>query len=69
MGTAEANGAASLEFAFSTQPLEGDEVVAEGGARVFLDEVAAAVLDDKTLDVAAHDDHFHFELGDQEDLV
>jgi len=32
---------------------------------VYLDEIAAAVLDDKTLDVETHDDHFHFSLGEQ----
>ena len=37
----------------------------EDGAKVFLDEAAAAVLADKTLDVHAHGDHFHFSLEEQ----
>ena len=44
---------------------DGDVVVSEGGATVFLDETAAAVLDDKTLDVESHGDHFHFSLDEQ----
>jgi hypothetical protein len=33
---------------------------------LFLDETASAVLDDKTLDVHAHGDHFHFSIDEQE---
>jgi hypothetical protein len=40
--------------------------VSEGGATVFLDETAAAVLADKTLDVHAHGNHFHFSLEEQD---
>jgi iron-sulfur cluster assembly protein len=58
----DGNGSAELDFALSDAPADGEEVVRDGGATVFLDEVAAAVLDDKTLDVEAHDDHFHFSL-------
>ena len=64
-GTNEGNGEASLEFTLANSPTDGDEVVREGGATIFLDELAATVLDDKTLDVEAHDDHFHFSLGQQ----
>jgi len=45
---------------------DGDSVVREGGAVLFLDETASAVLDDKTLDVHAHGDHFHFSIDEQE---
>ena len=31
-------------------PLPGDQVVEEAGARIFLEESAATLLDDKTLD-------------------
>ena len=31
--------------------------------------LASAALEDKTLDVEAHDDHYHFSLGDQETAV
>jgi Fe-S cluster assembly iron-binding protein IscA len=57
----------ALEFELAEQALPGDEVVREGGAVVFLDEAAAALLADKTLDVHAHGDHFHFSLDEQED--
>ena len=65
-GSAEPSGEASLEFALAEAPIEGDEVVRERGAVLYLDEVAATVLDDKTLDVEAHGDHFHFSLEEQD---
>lgn len=34
-------------------PLPGDQVVEDGGARIFLEETAATVLDDKVLDAEA----------------
>ena len=61
----EGNGDTALEFELADAPAEGDEIVAEDGATVFLDEVAASVLADMTLDVEAHGDHFHFSLGEQ----
>lgn len=68
-GTAEEDGKASLEFALAEAPFDGDDVVREGGATVFLDELASAVLDDKTLDVQEHDDHVHFSLGEQSEML
>jgi len=64
-GTNGGNGEAALDFELAEAPLDGDEVVSEGGARVFLDEMAAEVLADQVLDVEAHGDHFHFSLDDQ----
>ena len=61
----EANGDTALEFDLAPAPADGDEVVDEGGAKIFMDEAAAAVLSDKTLDVEEHGDHFHFSLGEQ----
>ena len=61
----DGNGDSALEFDVAPAPGEGDEVVEEDGAKVFLDEAAAAVLADKTLDVEEHGDHFHFSLGEQ----
>ena len=43
----------------------GDEIVQRRRCGVFLDETAAAVLADKTLDVHAHGDHFHFSIDEQ----
>ena len=52
-------------------PDEGDEVIERGGARVFLDPVAAEKLAELVLEVEAHGDHFHFDFvrqgGDDED--
>ena len=59
------NGDTALEFGLAPAPAAGDEVVDDGGAKVFLDEAAADVLADKTLDVEEHGDHFHFSLGEQ----
>lgn len=64
-GANEGNGDAALEFELAPEPRDGDKVVSEGGAVVFLDTAAAAVLADKTLDVHAHGDHFHFSLDEQ----
>jgi iron-sulfur cluster assembly protein len=65
-GSNEGNGDTALEFELAAEPAEGDRVVREAGAVVFLDEAAAAVLADKTLDVHAHGDHFHFALDEQQ---
>ncbi len=62
----ESNGDTALEFELAESPADGDEVLQEDGAAVFLDPVAAEVLADKTLDVEGHGDHFHFSLGEQE---
>jgi iron-sulfur cluster assembly protein len=59
------NGDTALDFGLAPAPGPGDEVVDEDGAKVFLDEAAAAVLADKTLDVEEHGDHFHFSLEEQ----
>ena len=59
------NGETALDFVLAGSPIDGDEIVSEGGATVFLDETAAAVLREMTLDVEAHGDHFHFSLDEQ----
>jgi Fe-S cluster assembly iron-binding protein IscA len=64
-GANEGNGDTALDFEVAEGAVSGDEVVKDGGATVFLDETAAAVLADKTLDVHAHGDHFHFSLDEQ----
>jgi iron-sulfur cluster assembly protein len=66
-GTNEGNGEAGLEFSVAGGAETGDETVSVGGANVFLDQTAAEVLADKTLDVEAHGDHFHFSLEEQGD--
>jgi iron-sulfur cluster assembly protein len=59
------NGDSALDFDLAQAPAAGDEVVSADGAKVFLDEAAAAVLADKMLDVHEHGDHFHFSLETQ----
>ena len=62
------NGAeGTLALDLATEPSLGDTVVEDEGARVFLDEAAAAVLDDKVLDATEHDDHVHLTVYDQSD--
>jgi Fe-S cluster assembly iron-binding protein IscA len=61
----DGNGDTALDFDLAPAPGEGDEVVEDDGAKVFLDPAAAEVLADKTLDVEEHGDHFHFSLGEQ----
>jgi iron-sulfur cluster assembly protein len=59
------NGETALDFEIAESPVEGDEVVRENGAVLFLDETAAALLGDKLLDVHAHGDHFHFSIDEK----
>lgn len=44
------NGDGALTLALAAAPVEGDDVVEEGGARVFLEHEAGQLLDDKQLD-------------------
>jgi Fe-S cluster assembly iron-binding protein IscA len=46
----EPSAANGLELAAAAEPGIGDQVVETSGARVFLDPLAAAYLDDKVLD-------------------
>jgi iron-sulfur cluster assembly protein len=62
----EADGEIELEIEPADAPHEDDETIERGGARVFLDPVAAEALDDQVLDVEAHGDHVHFVFADQE---
>jgi len=64
-GDAEGDETA-LEFAVADGPEDGDAVVMQSGASVFLDSAAAEVLADRVLDVEEHGDHFHFSLDEQE---
>ena len=61
----ETDDGVELQIDDATEPAEGDAVVERDGARVFLDALAAEVLDDQILGVHAHDDHFHFTFEDQ----
>jgi Fe-S cluster assembly iron-binding protein IscA len=51
-----------IELSLEESPSEGDEVVEDGGARLFVDAEAARLLGSKLLDATVHDDHLHFDL-------
>jgi Fe-S cluster assembly iron-binding protein IscA len=46
-------------------PAEDDEVIEEEGARVFLEPHAAALLEDKVLDISFEEDQVAFTIADQ----
>lgn len=55
-----------LTLSLVTAPEEGDKVVADSGARVFLEPSAANVLDDKALDADVDDQgQVSFQLFEQ----
>lgn len=58
-------GEAALSIELTEEPAMGDAVLEEDGARIFLDPVAASLLDDKLLDATEHDDHIHLTLQQQ----
>lgn len=61
----EADESLALTPAAASEP--GDQVVEENGARVFLDEGAAAALDDKVLDAKVEaDGSVQFAVGTQD---
>lgn len=56
----------ALTLSIAAVPAEDDSVVETGGARVFLDEPAAQLLDDKTLDAAVDNEgRVQFALAEQ----
>jgi Fe-S cluster assembly iron-binding protein IscA len=60
---------ASLGLDIAPAPEEGDTVLEEDGARVFMDEAATALLADKVLDATEHDDHVHLTVYDQNETL
>jgi iron-sulfur cluster assembly protein len=68
IAVAQQNGSqARLELSLSEAPLAGDEVLEEGGANVFLDEMAAIALDDKSLDAQIEGDEISFGILEREE--
>jgi iron-sulfur cluster assembly protein len=53
--SSKGEGANALTLSLATAPEPADEVVETEGARVYLDPVAATVLEDKSLDAGADD--------------
>ena len=60
-------GEVELSIENATAPTEGDQIVEEGGARIFLDPVAAEALADQVMGVESHGDHVHFTFDEQAD--
>jgi Fe-S cluster assembly iron-binding protein IscA len=58
-------GEAQFQLAVAESPLEGDEVIEEEGARVFLEPDAALDLDDKVLDAAIEEASVKFSISPQ----
>jgi iron-sulfur cluster assembly protein len=65
--TPDGSGAA-LQLQVASQPAEQDQVVSEGGAKVFIAPRAARMLDDKVLDVRVSEDEnrIQFVIGPQQ---
>lgn len=64
---AEGEEGPGLLLAAAVAPEDGDQVLAEAGARVFLDESAAVMLEDKILDAqVGPDGAVQFAVGQQE---
>jgi Fe-S cluster assembly iron-binding protein IscA len=57
--------ASELQLAVVDQPIEGDQVIEEQGARVFIEDTVAGYLDDKELDAKVGDERVRFSLGGQ----
>jgi iron-sulfur cluster assembly protein len=58
----------ALQLQITSQPAEQDQVIGEGGAKVFVAPAAAPILDDKVLDVQVSEDkeRVQFVIGPQQ---
>jgi iron-sulfur cluster assembly protein len=62
----QGDGASSFRLVLTEGPVAGDEVVETGGARVFVEAGAAAVLEDQALDAQVNEQgSIAFRIGDQ----
>ena len=65
---AQQNGTGqALELSISPAPMEGDEVLEEKGAHVFLDQMAVMALEDKSLDAEITGDEISFGIVERDD--
>jgi iron-sulfur cluster assembly protein len=63
----EPENAGGLQLTAATEPNESDQVIEAAGARVFVEQRAAAYLDDKILDARLDEEGMaHFSLAMQE---
>ena len=61
------NAEGALTLALAPAPVDGDDVVNQGGARVFLEPHAGELLDDKTLDAGVDPQgNVQFSIAQQE---
>lgn len=61
-----AEGSGTLTLSLAAEPMAGDAIVDTAGARVFLDEQATVLLDDKSLDASVDGDgRVQFALAEQ----
>ena len=58
---------ASLELALTDEPGPGDQVVDAQGATVYLEQAAAAYLEDKVLDANVEGERVRFSIDQQPD--
>lgn len=66
-GAAVSDGGAAtneLQLSVAEEPSDGDEVIEEHGARVFVEETVSGYLDDKELDAEVIDERVRFSLGE-----
>jgi iron-sulfur cluster assembly protein len=56
---------ANLQLSVVPLPAEDDEVIEEQGVRVFLEQEAASLLDDKVLDATVEQNQVAFTIADQ----
>lgn len=63
---AEGGEGASFQLALTDGPVAGDQIVEEGGVRVFVEAAAAEELEDKSLDAEVNDQgDLAFRISDQ----
>jgi len=63
---AQADGSTGLALALAEAPAVSDQVIEDGDARVFLEPLAAAALEDKVLDAEPQDEGVRFLVLDRE---
>jgi Fe-S cluster assembly iron-binding protein IscA len=52
-----------LQLSVAEEPVDGDEVIEDHGARVFVEDTVSEYLDDKELDAEVIDERVRFSLG------
>lgn len=65
-GTTVSDGGAAtneLQLSVAEEPIDGDEVIEEQGARVFVEDTVSGYLDDKELDAEVVDERVLFSLA------